>query len=219
MLCSVLSERVNAYLQLFVSSGLRMIWIAAVLCGCSKTETKTIPPLAESQVTPAIASSATAAAGLIATSPPQIREAPPSQATSRRPAASISPRVLEQKYLLADSNVETRMELIQEFGGIETRESVEALARLFGRERREELRLEMMGAISNMEGVAILELKLSFFAAAAGSTQPRLLRDVAITLLAEMDDSRVPDLLRDLRSDPDADIRSMAAEALREIAQ
>jgi hypothetical protein len=130
---------------------------------------------------------------------------------------SPGPRALEQRYALLSSGPETRQEIIKELGEISSSEAVDVLSRLFQREKREELKLEILGAIGGLDDDKFLEPKLSFFARAISPPYPRLVRQVAINTLGEIDDPRVMVLLRTLRSDGDPQIRTFAAEVLREL--
>jgi HEAT repeat protein len=126
---------------------------------------------------------------------------------------------LEQRYALPSSRPETRSEIIRALGALGTHEGIRALSRIFARERREELRLEIIGAIADMDDDKVLEPKLSFFATALSPKLSRLIREVAISSLSEMEDSRVIPLLRNLRFDGDSEIQTLVAETLRDLEQ
>ena len=142
--------------------------------------------------------------------------APPAVAATEM---TSDPRVLEQRYLLRSSVPEVRQEIIRALGEIKSRESVEVLSRLFQRERREELKLDILGTIGDLDDDKMLEPKLAFLFRAVTSTHARLVREVAISTLADIDDRRVIALLQSLQSDGDLEIRSFAAEVLRDVAR
>ncbi len=127
------------------------------------------------------------------------------------------PRGLEQRYALASSTPELRQEIIQQLGEIGSAQAVIVLSRLFQREKREELQMAILGTIGGMENDNVLEDKLAFLARAVTPVHSRLLREVAINTLGDIDDPRVIALLRSLRSDDDAQIRTFATELLRDL--
>jgi len=126
------------------------------------------------------------------------------------------PRLLEQQYLLRSSLPEVRQEIIRALGEIKSRESVEVLSRLFQRERREELKIDILGTIGDLDDDKMLEPKLAFLFRAVTPMHARLVREVAISTLADIDDRRVIALLESLQSDGDLEIRNFAAEILRD---
>jgi HEAT repeat protein len=134
-----------------------------------------------------------------------VRETPP------------GPRALEERYALASSGPEARQEIIQALGEISSPEAVDVLSRLFQREKREELKMAILEAIGGLDDDKVLEPKLSFFARAISPPYPRLGREVAITTLGDIEDPRVIVLLRNLGSDNDPQIRTLAAEMLRDL--
>lgn len=129
----------------------------------------------------------------------------------------MSATALEQRYALPSSRPETRTEIIRELGALGTDKAIRVLSRIFARERREELRLEILGAIADMDDDKVLEPKLFFFANALSPKLSRLIRQVAISSLSEMEDSRVIPLLRNLRFDADSEIQLLVAETLRDL--
>jgi HEAT repeat protein len=68
-----------------------------------------------------------------------------------------------------------------------------------------------------MDDDKVLELKLSFLTTALSAKFSRLVREIAINNLSEIDDSRVLPLLRDLRFDADSEISAFAVETLRDL--
>jgi hypothetical protein len=129
------------------------------------------------------------------------------------------PRGLEQRYALASSTPEAREEIIQQLGEIGNAQAVVVLSRLFQREKRAELQIAILGTIGGMENDNIFEEKLAFLSRAIMPMHSRLLREVAINTLADVDDPRAIPLLQTLRFDGDAQIRTLAGELLRDLAK
>jgi HEAT repeat protein len=123
---------------------------------------------------------------------------------------------LEQEYAVRTATIERRGEIIREIAQLETAQGISALRRLFDRERREELRLEIVSAVGAIENEQLLPAKLQFFSRATEPQTPRLLREVSAIALSELDDPRAEALLRGLQSDPDAELRATVRQLLDE---
>ena len=123
---------------------------------------------------------------------------------------------LEQEYGSQRATIERRGEIIGELAQLDTAPGMEALRRLFDRERREELRLGIVSAIGAMENEQLLTAKLDFFSRATEPKTPRLIREVSAIALSELDDPGAEALLRRLQSDPDAELRATVRQLLRD---
>lgn len=130
-----------------------------------------------------------------------------------------NPRALEKLYAQTGSTLEMREQIISQLGEIPSRESMDVLGRLFRREMRQELRLAILGTAVGMEDEKLLDAKLQLLSAAVAPSVPGIVRQVALSSLTEIEDSRVAPLIRGLLRDKDPEIRSVAAEALRELAE
>jgi HEAT repeat protein len=122
---------------------------------------------------------------------------------------------LEQEYVRPNASVAQRSAIIQEIATMDTAQAIDVLTRMFHRERREELRLEIVSAIGAMPNEQLVPSKLAFFSRATGPATPRLIRQIAIVALGELEDIRAETLLHRLQSDSDPEIRATVTQALR----
>src|SRR5687767_529372 len=86
-----------------------------------------------------------------------------SKAAADRGENAVAPPAvveLERHYLRPDVTVEMRTEIIREIARAETAQAIGVLTRIFQRERREELRLEIVSAIAAMENEQLAAAKL-----------------------------------------------------------
>lgn len=123
---------------------------------------------------------------------------------------------LEQEFVRPNASVAQRSGIIQEIAALDSPQAIDVLTRMFHRERREELRLEIVGAIGAMPNEQLVPSKLTFFSRATDPATPRLIRQIAIVTLGELEDNRAETLLRRFQSDSDPEIRATIAQVLRE---
>jgi HEAT repeat protein len=138
-------------------------------------------------------------------SPPDALE-PPSQTASS----------LQQKFFNTE-NPNERRETVFALGELNSAEATAVLGTLFQNERNEKLKLDILATIEQME-VADAH-KVSIMIAAARPEQPQEVRETAIDILADLDDPAVFPMLQMLTSDPNAEIRQAAKDALDDIAE
>ena len=121
---------------------------------------------------------------------------------------------LEARYY-ATNDEATKTEILFEFDGEESRDSLMALGRMFQRETNADLKVEVLDAIASTEGN--LEIKLPLLQSAIMRNQPSDLRESAIDALQDVEDARAIPLWQSLLSDPDEFTRETATERIQEL--
>ena len=132
-----------------------------------------------------------------------------------QPEPSPDARTLEQRYFAA-TNATDRAEIAGQLCDLNTPEAAATARRLFSTERDEDTKLALLTDLAEMESPVEREQNFNVFVSALFPTQPRIIREVAISLLTDYSsDARALQLLRNLSNDPDAEIREAAADAVR----
>jgi hypothetical protein len=194
------------------------LWGAILLGGCSK------PPPAPAPAREVVEPSVPGEPLEIRAEPTPVRQSTAPDVvistlprTGDMPGANLpeQPAALEALYGAASTGVERREAIIRQLGRMDTGESGAALARIFGREKRLELRMAVLEVVADFTSDATQALRFEIFARAVGPAQPVIVRLNALQTLAGFDDPRARDLLGALADDPDTEIRSMAREVLQ----
>lgn len=123
---------------------------------------------------------------------------------------------LESRFFTAGTSVAERSEIIQQLGAIGTPPAANALIHIFDREKRLETRMEAFQVAYDLPDDTCREQKFALMKKAVASDKVQLIRLSALESLNDYDDPRVLEVLRALARDGDAEIRTLAAEHLRE---
>jgi HEAT repeat protein len=152
-----------------------------------------------------------------ATTSPSVNEEPNGQSG---PQAGEPPSQtagsLQQKFFNTE-NPNERREIVFALGELNSVEALTVLGTLFQNERDEKLKVDILATIEQMEVPDAH--KVSIMIAAARPEQPQEVREEAIDALADLQDPAVLPMLQMLTSDPNAEIRQTAKDALDDIAE
>jgi HEAT repeat protein len=151
-----------------------------------------------------------------ATTSPSVNEEPNGPGAQAGEPPSQTAGSLQQKFFNTE-NPNERRETVFALGELNSAEATAVLGTLFQNERNEKLKLDILATIEQME-VADAH-KVSIMIAAARPEQPQEVRETAIDILADLDDPAVFPMLQMLTSDPNAEIRQAAKDALDDIAE
>jgi len=138
----------------------------------------------------------------------------PGAATGESPSQTASS--LQQKFFNTE-NINERREIVFALGDLNNAEAMAVLGTLFQNERDEKLKLDILATIEQLEVPDAN--KVSIVIAATRPEQPQEVRETAIDVLADLEDPAVLPMLQMLTSDPNAEIRQIAKEALEDIAE
>jgi len=133
-----------------------------------------------------------------------------------RESPSQTASTLQQKFFNTE-NPNERREIVFALGDLNSVEATAVLGTLFQNERDEKLKIDILATIEQMEVPD--SHKVSIMIAAARPEQPQEVREEAIDVLADLEDPAVLPMLQMLTSDPNAEIRQAAKEALDDITQ
>lgn len=135
--------------------------------------------------------------------------------TTPRPVVVVpeeTPQSLERRYFARSTTLEGRTEIIRLLGLSDAAEAVDTMSRIFRAERHFESKMRVLEALNDMDWGLHGERKLMLLALAASASQPKLIRQSALSLLDERDDPRAVALIRNAMRDPDKEFRQFAAE-------
>lgn len=127
------------------------------------------------------------------------------------------PWTIERHFLASQGDSARRLELVRQLADAEPAAVLTVLNRLFPRERREDVKMEMLTVLGDLDHSVEPERQWTLCNQALAPTQPSKVRYVAVHVLADLEDARRPALLRNLSADPDAQIRAAAAQVLRDL--
>jgi len=124
---------------------------------------------------------------------------------------------LEARYSATATLPEQRQEIVRSLGRLENPEALQALSRIFVRERRFEARMEVLEVVADLPDASALPAKIALLSQAIAPTQTVTMRLSAMQTLADLEDPRVPALLRSLTNDRSQVIRENAVRILKEM--
>lgn len=140
---------------------------------------------------------------------PESAPAKPAIKQTANPKVSVS--ALEQKYLAAASPDE-KTDLVYDLTDQNTRESLQALARLFQKETDASVKEDMVDSIAFVDGLQ--REKFEFLKLAIAADQPENVRETAIDEMSDLDDPRALAALKELLKDPSPKIQQAARDAV-----
>lgn len=138
------------------------------------------------------------------------------------PPAPISPQPdppadaneIERRFLAAQNDPTTRIAAIRDLANATPIAAVTTLNRLFAVERRQDVKAEMLAALSEMDHSKERDNQLALCTKALAPNQPTRIRYIALQTLAELQDPRARAILLPLKNDPDPQIQAAAKQAL-----
>jgi hypothetical protein len=123
---------------------------------------------------------------------------------------------LEARFFAPGLSVGERSDIIQQLGAIATPPAADALVRIFDREKRMETRMEAFQVAYDLPDDTCREQKFTLLKKGVAPDKVQFIRLGAIQSLNDYDDPRVPEILRALAHDGDAEVRKLATELLRD---
>lgn len=196
---------------------LSLILSALLLAGCS--ENRHAASETPSPVTPATQPLSTDVPRRPVPSPddtfatPQPIEPTPSSETE------VDPNAIERRLLAAPNDPAARIAAIRELANATPAASLALLNRLFPTEHREDVKSEMLAVLADLDHTRDRDPQLALCTKALAPSQPQRVRYIAILTIADLHDARARAFLLPLQNDPDREIRTAAAQALRDLAQ
>lgn len=165
--------------------------------------------------------------------PPDIALPTPSpvapQASPAPSLATMPPPVEEPQKSLpellaayrASSEADARAEIIADLADQATAPALQALVQIFQSETSLDLKADILTLTGTEESPdpAMINARWSLLQNATTTNQPALLRQIAVSMLAESSDPRAKEALLRFKQDPDAEIRAVAESALEERTQ
>jgi len=207
------------------------VLVTAALIGCSKPASEEAP---QASSTPGVAKNTTASSpaktqavaaaktpakrsgsqtadGVPLPSPGEQEEASPQD------NASTVQQILEfEGTYRTNADFSVRVELIYKISDVGTPEALLAMGRIFFSETDPELKTEVLNLLADIDGQT--DNKLSILTAAIAADQPKDVREQAIDALTDIEPpERAVPILQSLLSDPDAEIREDAKDAVEQL--
>jgi len=177
---------------------------AAAVPGNGDVSTNHAPPSLGGSSFPRSASTTTSGNGEVAAA----REVP-------RPAKPEVTLAEVERRFLGTQNAEARADLASEVAGFNNAPAVEAISRLFQRERHPTVKAALLASLADIDAAQAAELRLQLLASALQG-QPRDVRTTAIENLAQLESPQAMALIQNaVKHDPDSAVREVASELLR----
>ena len=183
---------------------------ALFLAACSdhaKSTSETFVPATPSpQRIEAASSSETTVASQETTEPAPPRETP------------MDAGAIERRFLAAQNDPAARIAAIRELADATPVAALTLLNRLFPIEHREDVKSEMLAALSDLDHTKERDNQFALCTKALAAGQPTRIRYIAIHTLVDLRDPRARAILLPLQNDTDREIRAAAKQALSDLA-
>ncbi len=127
-----------------------------------------------------------------------------------------TPSELEALYWTARTPLATRRAIIERLGRAQNLTSANALSRIFDRDRRLEMQMQVLQTLGDFAAADCQSVKFAVFSRAAGPTHPKTMRLGAMQSLSDQGDPRARPLLQGMANDPDGAIRKNARRLVEE---
>ena len=199
--------------QLAFTAALTVATLA--VAGCSKNESEKAPP-----------PSPTTSQTVSPPATPEVKPAPvtPSAAASETNLAvgdeptpaqlAAQVKQLESDYQNA-TDLQKRVVIIYDLSAIDSPDTIDAIGRMFLKEKDEELKTELVNSLNDIEGQN--DKKLAILSSAMRADQPKDVRLEAIDGMADLDDKRGIQVLQALVNDPDEDVRETVHDTMEQL--
>jgi HEAT repeat protein len=222
MLCGTKMERATSNMkrvQLVFTVALTAATLA--VAGCSKNETEQsppTPPTISKPVPPPLAAPTPATADVkpsaVAPSPavPEANQATGEEETPQQLAAQV--KQLESDYQNA-TDFQKRVVIIYDISAVDSPDAIDAIARLFLKEKEQEMKTELINSLTDIEGQN--DKKLAILSSAMRADQPKDVRVEAIDGMADLDDKRGIQVLQGFANDSDEEIREAVHDTIEQL--
>jgi type IV secretory pathway VirB10-like protein len=205
--------------QLVFTAALTVATLA--VAGCSKKESGQSPPPA-----PTISKPVPPSAPVPSPATPDVKPAPvtpsPAASDANAPAgddqtpAQLAAQVkqLESDYQNA-TDLQKRVVTIYDLSAVDSPVTIDAIGRLFLKEKDEELKTELINSLNDIDGQN--DKKLAILSSAVRADQPKDVRLEAIDGMAAMDDKRGIQVLQAFVNDSDEEIREAVHDTIEQL--
>jgi hypothetical protein len=205
--------------QLVFTAALTVATLA--VAGCSKKESGQSPP-----PSPTISKPVPPSAPVPVPATTDVKPAPvaPSPAASNANApvgeeqtpAQLAAQVkqLESDYQNA-TDLEKRVVIIYDLSAVDSPDTIDAIGRLFLKEKDQELKTELINSLNDIDGQN--DKKLAILSSAIRADQPKDVRLEAIDGMADTDDKRGIQVLQAFVNDPDEEVRETVHDTIEQL--